>query len=1184
MVSGAGDYTSSTFTTLATGSYRWRAFYGGDTNNFAVSTACNEAGETSTSNVATPILTTTASGPVIVGGTIMDTAHLSGGFGSLGGNITFKVYAPGDVFCFTPTSVGLPVPVNGANDYPSSNFTTLATGTYRWQAFYSGDSNNDLVSTACNDSGESSITGKANPTITTNASPSTGTAGVSITAGDRVTSMAGGYSPTGSITFTLFSDSLCLNAVPGMSGSGAISGGTASWSTGWTASAAGTYYWRAFYGGDANNNSATTSCGASNEEIVIGKTSPTLTTQLKLVSDNSNLVNPVIVGTGLYDTAVISGGSNAGGTITYKIYSDNMCSTEFLDVTPVSNTVVAGVVPNSANQTITQVGDYWYRASYSGDTNNNGAISDCSSEPASITMATPGITTSASAGGVVGVTLNDMAFLSGGYNPTGAVTFNLFPPGDPTCTGTPAYTDSEASAPYATSPGYDSDAVGTWHWTAAYSGDANNAAASSGCAAEAVTVTAASPTISTTPSAGGTVGVSLNDTASLVGGYLPTGSVTFRLFPPVDATCAGAAAYTEVDSSFPYGTTAGFVADAVGTWHWTAAYSGDANNDAVSSGCAAEPVTVNQATPTLTTTASGPVIVVSTIHDTAHLGGGYNPGGTISFRIFAPGDATCSTPILVNPPVSVGGAGDYNSASYLTAVPGVYRWIATYSGDANNAAVSTACNDSGESSMVFSPSLAAIKSVDSVTKVSAGTWDVTYSIVVENTGNADLSALQVTDDLAATFPAPMTFTVESVSSTDFSRNPAFDGNGDINLLTAADSLAVGGQGTITVTVRVVPTEAGPFYNFVVASAQPPLGNPISTQSPPVPVSFGPRLFDPPSGVKTVDSSGLPNLKWSLVWINDTNLVGVNAVAHDPIPAGTTFKDDGIYSGYPLPGGILPSGSTPTGVSCTAGTSTLTTTTLCYYEGPTVANPGGEIIWAGTLGPDLGITDPALAANAIHIVFSVTAAGGVTSVANIATIDSDLNGNGTTTDAGEQNVARASADWSSIPTILPSTGFAPGRVTTLPSRTVTYTSLGDLWLEIPRLGVNMPIVGIPQSADGSWDVSWLGNDAGWLNGTAYPTGSGNSVLTGHVWNADNTPGPFRYINTLWYGDQVIIHASGAQYVYAIREVLQVGPGSVNAMLKHEDQPWLTLVTCRGYDETSGLYTYRVLVRAILVSIK
>jgi len=168
--------------------------------------------------------------------------------------------------------------------------------------------------------------------------------------------------------------------------------------------------------------------------------------------------------------------------------------------------------------------------------------------------------------------------------------------------------------------------------------------------------------------------------------------------------------------------------------------------------------------------------------------------------------------------------------------------------------------------------------------------------------------------------------------------------------------------------------------------------------------------------------------------------------------------------------------------------------------------------------------------------------------------------------------------------LPGTGFAPNRITALPLQSVSYADLGDLWLEIPKLGVQMSIVGIPQSADGEWDVSWLGNDAGWLNGTAFPTWAGNSVLTGHVWNADNTAGPFAYLNTLWYGDKVIVHAWGAQYVYEVRSVLQVSPGNTDAMMKHQDQPWLTLVTCRGFDAASDTYKYRVLVRAVLVETK
>jgi LPXTG-site transpeptidase (sortase) family protein len=66
--------------------------------------------------------------------------------------------------------------------------------------------------------------------------------------------------------------------------------------------------------------------------------------------------------------------------------------------------------------------------------------------------------------------------------------------------------------------------------------------------------------------------------------------------------------------------------------------------------------------------------------------------------------------------------------------------------------------------------------------------------------------------------------------------------------------------------------------------------------------------------------------------------------------------------------------------------------------------------------------------------------------------------------------------------------------------------------------------------------------------------------------------------------VIVHAGGGQYIYEVRSVIQVAPGNVSAMMKHEELPWVTLVTCRGYDEASNSYKYRVLVRAVLVDVK
>ena len=53
---------------------------------------------------------------------------------------------------------------------------------------------------------------------------------------------------------------------------------------------------------------------------------------------------------------------------------------------------------------------------------------------------------------------------------------------------------------------------------------------------------------------------------------------------------------------------------------------------------------------------------------------------------------------------------------------------------------------------------------------------------------------------------------------------------------------------------------------------------------------------------------------------------------------------------------------------------------------------------------------------------------------------------------------------------------------------------------------------------------------------------------------------------------------------MRSLEQVSPEDVNAMMQHEDSPWFTLVTCRGYDEASNSYLYRLLVRAVLVEVK
>lgn len=174
--------------------------------------------------------------------------------------------------------------------------------------------------------------------------------------------------------------------------------------------------------------------------------------------------------------------------------------------------------------------------------------------------------------------------------------------------------------------------------------------------------------------------------------------------------------------------------------------------------------------------------------------------------------------------------------------------------------------------------------------------------------------------------------------------------------------------------------------------------------------------------------------------------------------------------------------------------------------------------------------------------------------------------------------------SDVEVLIPETGFAAGRVTVLPAqpREKAYQAASGVQLEIPRLDVSVEVVGVPYTNQG-WDTTWLWQRAGWLNGTAFPGWQGNSVLAAHNYVSDGTPGPFNRLQTLRWGDQILIHSYGETHVYEVRSVDVARPDQ-QSILKHEDAAWLTLVTCKSFDERTGTYRSRVVVRAVLVDIR
>jgi hypothetical protein len=169
-----------------------------------------------------------------------------------------------------------------------------------------------------------------------------------------------------------------------------------------------------------------------------------------------------------------------------------------------------------------------------------------------------------------------------------------------------------------------------------------------------------------------------------------------------DYSFSGATGANSIPITIPPGTHT-----VVATTSWTVDGGGTQSFTQTLSAC-------SQATPSLTTNASGPVTVGGAIHDTAHLSGGVAPlTGTLTFDVY---DANCTTKLAtVSPATTVNGAGDYNSANYTPATAGSYNWVAHYSGDANNAKVDTACGAPNETSTVnkTTPSIATVLSTSS---------------------------------------------------------------------------------------------------------------------------------------------------------------------------------------------------------------------------------------------------------------------------------------------------------------------------------------------------------------------------------------------------------------------------------------------------------------------------------------
>ncbi len=143
-----------------------------------------------------------------------------------------------------------------------------------------------------------------------------------------------------------------------------------------------------------------------------------------------------------------------------------------------------------------------------------------------------------------------------------------------------------------------------------------------------------------------------------------------------------------------------------------------------------------------------------------------------------------------------------SSPAISVSAGGTYHWIASYNGDANNAATTTDCGAVNENPLVINPHITVVKTPDEQVVLSGST--VTFTIQVINDGDSTLSDVKVTDAQAP----------------GCARTSA-----DIAGLASMPPAPAAGS-TITYTCTLAGVSAS-FTNVADVSGTPPVGPPVT---------------------------------------------------------------------------------------------------------------------------------------------------------------------------------------------------------------------------------------------------------------------------------------------------------------------------------------------------------------------
>jgi hypothetical protein len=330
--------------------------YAGDDNNLTSTSLCVPVDVTG----ASPTLNLAVNPPQVnVGGSASGVGTLVGASSTATGTVTYLIYSnatcSSEVSGKSSTATATAGVVSATTSPSSVSFTT--SGKFYWRGVYEGDSNNDIATSDC-----VSFPVRELPSLSVAFSPSTILLGESTVAASSLTGATA--TAGGTASYATYSDAGCSTPLTSsINGVKTVTNAVIPNSEPVVFSAAGSYYVKSSYSGDTLNAGADSGCAA----LTVTRATPSISVSVS--------PDPISAGIPATSSSTITNAYGVPtGTVTCRVFSDSGCTTQVFSS---SKSLSSGVVPDSDPFTIATAGTIYANSTYSGDTNNQGAVSAC---------------------------------------------------------------------------------------------------------------------------------------------------------------------------------------------------------------------------------------------------------------------------------------------------------------------------------------------------------------------------------------------------------------------------------------------------------------------------------------------------------------------------------------------------------------------------------------------------------------------------------------------------------------------------------------------------------------------------------------------------------------------------------------------------------------------------------------